>query len=146
MNVARINCSHGDWEAKADWIRWVRESSDPLSPVAILADLQGPKFRLGEITGGYVDLTAGQSITVGHVDSTLPVPPGYVWDAMASGSRILLGDGNVEVKLGTKKGDIFDAKVVSGGMVKSKQGVTLVGKSFDTPCLTPKDLADMIWL
>lgn len=143
MNVARLNCSHGDWEAKADWIEWIRELSSPVCPVAILADLQGPKFRLGVIEGGQTVLASGQSITVAHEGATLPVPPGYVWDAMAPGSRVLLGDGIVEIKLGPFSNGKFDAKVVSGGLVKSKQGVTLVGKSFETPCLTPKDLSDL---
>lgn len=150
MNVARINCSHGDWESRADWINWIRELNDPVSPVAILVDLQGPKFRLGEIEGGVIEVMEGQSVLVGHPQpglptdtAFLPVPPGYVWDAMAPGDRVLLGDGNVEVKLGEKQGDLFKAKVVSTGQVKSKQGVTLVGRSFETPCLTPKDLADL---
>ena len=43
MNVARLNCSHGDWEAKRDFIKWIRELHTGMSPIAILADLQGAK-------------------------------------------------------------------------------------------------------
>ncbi|MFX4918134.1 pyruvate kinase, partial [Acinetobacter baumannii] len=72
MNVARINCSHGDWETRGSWIGWIRELNDPVAPVAILVDLQGPKFRLGEIEGGSVEVTEGQNILVGHPQPGLP--------------------------------------------------------------------------
>ncbi len=143
MNVARLNCSHGDWVDKAQLVDWVRACDTPCSRVAILADLQGPKFRIGAMDGGVTSLIPGQSVTVGHGDVTIPVPAGEIWDAMAAGDRVLLGDGEVEIKLGVKKGEVFDAKVVTGGQVKSRQGVTLVGKSFDVPCLTDQDLKDI---
>jgi pyruvate kinase len=63
--------------------------------------------------------------------------------AMEPGDRLLLGDGDVELKLGARKGDDMEARVQSGGTVKSKQGVTLVGKVFDAPCLTDKDREDL---
>ncbi|MFX9077372.1 pyruvate kinase, partial [Acinetobacter baumannii] len=72
MNVARINCSHGDWETRGSWIGWIRELNDPVAPVAILVDLQGPKVRLGEIEGGSVEVTEGQNILVGHPQPGLP--------------------------------------------------------------------------
>ena len=49
MNVARLNCSHGDWPTRLKWIKWVRELSPKIAPVAVLVDLQGPKFRIGEL-------------------------------------------------------------------------------------------------
>ena len=51
MNVARLNCSHGEWETRRRWVKWIRELSPDIAPVGILADLQGPKFRVGEIAG-----------------------------------------------------------------------------------------------
>lgn len=144
MNVARLNCSHGDWESRAQWFSWIRELSPKIAPVAILADLQGPKFRIGELTSGHLDLVAGQQILVGQeATSDLPVPSDEIFAAMRTGDRVLLGDGNVEIKLGKQQGSRFEARVVSGGLVKSRQGVTLVGKAFDTPCLTEKDLQDL---
>ncbi|MCU0317690.1 MAG: pyruvate kinase, partial [Fimbriimonadaceae bacterium] len=144
MNVARLNCSHGDWESKAQMIGWLRANSDSLGPVAILADLQGPKFRIGTFAGGSLELTAGQSFTLGIEEGVdMPIPDGPVWSELKTGRRALLGDGDVEIRLGEKIGDRFEAKAVTGGTVKNRQGITLVGKSFKANCLTDKDLADV---
>lgn len=144
MNVARINCSHGSWEHRRQWIQWIRELSDEIGPIGILADLQGPKFRIGDVPGGSIELSVGDAITVGaHPDATIIVPTGGIFDALVTGCRVLLGDGNVELKLGGRKGDIFEAKATSGGEVRSRQGITLVGRSFDVPALTDKDLIDL---
>jgi pyruvate kinase len=143
MNVARINCSHGDWETRRRWIDWIRECSPEIGPVAILADLQGPKFRIGDLPPEGLTIVPGQSLVVGQETGDIVVHADAIFDAMQPGSRLLLGDGDVELRLGTKTGRCFAAKAVSGGHVKSRQGVTLVGRSFESPCLTEKDLDDV---
>lgn len=144
MNVARLNCSHGDWEQKRDFVRWIRELHDGFSPIAVLADLQGPKFRIGDVAGGVLNLVAGASVTMGHgPGAMLPMKDDAIFAAMAKNDRVLFGDGEVEVKLGVGDKGVFEAKVVTGGKVKSRQGITLVGKSFDVPCMTEKDLEDV---
>lgn len=144
MNVARINCSHGDWETRRKWVNWLRDLSPNVGPIAILADLQGPKFRIGEFPNGNVELKPGQALTIGQdPESDIAVPGDEIFEAMDPGSRLLLGDGDVEIKLGAMVGKRFSAKAISGGLVKSRQGVTLVGRSFQTACLTEKDLEDV---
>jgi pyruvate kinase len=144
MNVARLNCSHGDWETRARWVEWLRELSRDVSPIAVLADLQGPKFRIGEVPSGAMEVHAGRAITVGQSpECTICIPGDAIFEAMTSGSRLLLGDGNVELKLGARKGAYFEAKALSGGLVRSRQGVTLVGRAFDVPVLTDKDRDDV---
>ncbi|HRI44109.1 MAG TPA: pyruvate kinase [Fimbriimonadaceae bacterium] len=143
MNVARINCSHGDWETRRRWIEWVRECSPGIGPVAVLADLQGPKFRIGDLSPEGLTIVPGQALTVGQEVADIVVHADTIFDAMQPGSRLLLGDGDVELKLGAKTGSRFAAKAISGGHVKSRQGVTLVGRSFESPCLTEKDVADV---
>lgn len=144
MNVARLNCSHGDWETKRQWIEWIRELSSDISPVAILADLQGPKFRIGEIGGGVIQLETGQTVTCGDDKAAqIPVHQPEMVAALGVGSRVLLGDGIVELKITGKQGDLFLAKVLSAGPVKTKQGFTLVNKAFETPALTDKDREDV---
>ncbi len=144
MNVARLNCSHGDWETKQEWIKWVRELSPAIAPVAVLADLQGPKFRLGELTNGELDIKPGQLLLVGQTASSqLCIPANEIFEAMATGDRLLLGDGDVELRLMLKVGNEFQARAISGGTVKSRQGVTLRGKSFDVPAITDKDRQDI---
>lgn len=142
MNVARLNCSHGDWDTRRRWIEWVRELSAEISPVAILADLQGPKFRIGTLPEFGLHLAKGQSITIGP-SGTLTVTQSEILNAFATNGRVLLGDGYVELKLGAKEGDNFEAKVISDGLVKSRQGVTLVNKVFDVPPMTAKDREDI---
>lgn len=142
MNVARLNCSHGDWETKRRWIEWIRKHSPDVSPIGILADLQGPKFRLGVVGGEGREIRAGSTITVGPT-AELPINQPEILEAMGVGDRILLGDGDVELRIQAVDGENFRARAISGGLVKSKQGVTLVGKVFHTQCLTPKDLLDI---
>lgn len=144
MNVARLNCSHGSWEAKRRWVEWIRELSPDIGPVAILADLQGPKFRIGEIPGGSVELQAGQNVTAGPREGVLiPINQPEIVAVLGSGDRLLMGDGEIELKLGAKHEGFWDAKVVNGGVLKSKKGLTVIGKVFDTPALTDQDRQDV---
>ena len=144
MNVARLNCSHGDWETRRQWIEWIRELSPSIGTVAILADLQGPKFRIGILPEDGLHLEIGHSTTVGPgPGAMIPVTQPEIVKAFAPNCRVLLGDGNVELKLGPKDGDNFSAKVMSKGMVKSRQGITLVNKIFEVPPMTDKDREDV---
>lgn len=142
MNVARLNCSHGDWDTKRRWMEWIRKHSPDVAPVGILADLQGPKFRLGVLEGDQKELHAGQTVTTGPTGE-LPIHQPEILAAMAPGGRLLLGDGDVEIRLKSRRGEDFEAVAISGGTVKTKQGVTLVGKVFHTSCITPKDMIDL---
>jgi len=144
MNVARFNCSHGDWETRNKWRESIRDSQPVVAPVGVLVDLQGPKFRIGPVPDGKMTLSAGQALTVAQQgECTITVADDVIWSEMEPGDRLLLGDGDVELKLGEKSNDTFECTAVSGGPVRSRQGVTLVGKSFDVPALTEKDKADV---
>ncbi|MCB8932947.1 MAG: pyruvate kinase [Fimbriimonadaceae bacterium] len=143
MNVARINCSHGNWDQRRRWVGWIRELSPDIAPIAILVDLQGPKFRIGAIRDGEMAVKSGQSLTVGLGDAAIPIVQPEILDKMAPGDRLLLGDGEVELRLQRGGQGRFDARVASGGTIKSRRGVTLVGKVFSVPPLTSKDLEDI---
>jgi pyruvate kinase len=144
MNVARLNCSHGGWEEKRRWIEWIRELSPEVAPPAILADLQGPKFRIGPLRDGDVTFERNQEFLIGRGDVDLQIPDDAIWSEMRSGSKVIFGDGDVEAKLTERKsGDIFLAKALTAGTVKSRQGITLVGRSFDVPPITEKDREDI---
>lgn len=143
MNLARLNCSHGDWDSKRKFIEWIRAESPEMSPVGIMADLQGPKTRLAKIEGDVRTFQTGEKITIGLANVDLPVASPELVHSMKKGDRILLGDGQCELKLTGGEGVTFEAKVTAGGTVKSKQGVTIVGRSFDIPALTTKDLGDI---
>ena len=143
MNVARLNCSHGSWETRAKWIQWLRELKTDIAPVAILVDLQGPKFRVGEVKGGQIELCVGDSVSVGLGDADIPITQEEILRVMTSQGRLLLGDGEIELRLMTGDDGHFKAKVISGGTLKSRKGVTLVGKVFDVPAMTTKDVEDI---
>lgn len=142
MNVARLNCSHGDWESKRRWIEWIRELSPVCGPVAILADLQGPKFRVGDLGTSGLDLVAGQYVTMGK-GAELPIEQDEILDVMDAGERLLLGDGEIEIFIEEKQGEWFRGRVVTGGNLKSRKGITLVGQAFNVPALSHKDLEDV---
>ncbi|HWD38245.1 MAG TPA: pyruvate kinase [Fimbriimonas sp.] len=143
MNVARLNCSHGDWDTKRQWIEWIRELSLDVAPVAVLADLQGPKFRIGELPGGEIELTMGQNVTIGQGDVEIPIEQLEIIKAMTVGARLLMGDGEIELKITGGQSPAFRAKTINGGTLKSRKGVTLVHKVFDSPALTDKDIEDV---
>ncbi|MFN3684728.1 MAG: pyruvate kinase [Fimbriimonadaceae bacterium] len=144
MNVARVNCSHGDWESKRRWIAWFREESPELGPVAVLADLQGPKFRIGQLPGPPRELAAGDSVRVGPApEADVPIDQPEVLAALGPGSTLLLGDGQIEVRVEGVDGGLFRGSVVCGGTLRGRQGVTVVGRSFDSAPLTDKDLDDV---
>ncbi len=143
MNLARLNCSHGDWEGKRKFIEWIKAESPDLAPIGIMADLQGPKTRLAVLENNQITFQTGQNTTIGLEDVELPVGSPELVHSMKKGDRILLGDGQVELKLISGSGDKYQAKVIAGGTVKTKQGVTIVGRSFNIPALTAKDLGDI---
>lgn len=144
MNVARLNCSHGNWEEKERFVEWIRAESPEVGPIGIFADLQGPKFRLGELSEGGREFETGSTVTIGIDDRVdIPFRPDQVWAALRTGDRVLFGDGAVEIKILKKLDDRFEAKLTSGGEVKSRQGVTVVGRSFDGPSLTERDIQDV---
>lgn len=144
MNVARINCSHGDRETRLAWAKNVQATSTPSRRIGILVDLQGPKFRLEPLESGSIDFNTGETLTVGsEPGAVLPIKASEIVSVMEPGDRLLLGDGDVEILLGPKVDGNFSATALSTGTVKSRQGVTLRGKVFDVPALTPKDREDV---
>ncbi len=150
MDVARLNFSHGSHEAKAEIIVNLRALAMKFEkPIAILADLQGPKIRTGALAGGQtVDLRAGQQfiITTAKIlgDSTrvnttfLPLPR-----EVSRGARILLSDGLIELRVVQVRGHEVICEVVNGGALGENKGINLPGVRLRVPALTPKDRADL---
>lgn len=144
MNVARLNCSHGDWATREKWIGWIRELSPEMGPVGILVDLQGPKFRIGSVANNLIELRPGQRVTIADSDDgNIPLHQAEILCELRPGDRVLLGDGNVELRIRSGDKGRFEAIAVTGGAVRSKQGITVVGKVFSTPSLTDKDRQDL---
>jgi pyruvate kinase len=150
MDVARLNFSHGTHEQHAKNIVNLRSLAMKLEkPIAILADLQGPKIRTGVLAGGEpVNLHAGQKFTITTAkilgDSTrvnttfLPLP-----EEVTRGARILLSDGLIELRVQQVRGQEVLCQVVNGGLLGEHKGINLPGVRLRVPALTPKDRRDL---
>jgi pyruvate kinase len=150
MDVARLNFSHGTHEEHAQGFAMIREAAMALEkPIAILADLQGPKIRTGALAGGgTVLLRAGQKfvITTAKVlgDSTRvnttfhPMPR-----EVKRGDRILLSDGLIELRVERTNHAEVTCQVVNGGILGEHKGINLPGVKLRVPALTDKDRADL---
>ncbi|MCQ9351668.1 pyruvate kinase [Corynebacterium sp. 153RC1] len=149
MNVARMNMSHGDHEDHVKNYNWVREATNKTGrAVGILADLQGPKIRLGRFVDGATVWNNGEivRITVEDVEGTHDrVSTTYknlAKDAKP-GDRLLVDDGKVAlVCLRVEDNDVV-CEVVEGGPVSNNKGVSLPGMDISVPALSEKDIRDL---
>lgn len=150
MDVARLNFSHGDYPDHEQNYRWVREATDETGhAVGILADLQGPKIRLGRFEGdGKTVWETGETvrITVDDVEGTHDrVSTTYknlARDAQP-GDRLLVDDGKVGLVCTEVDGNDVVCKVTEGGPVSNNKGVSLPGMNISVPALSEKDKADL---
>jgi len=150
MDVARLNFSHGTHAEHAQSFAMLREAAAAFEkPIAILADLQGPKIRTGALAGGgTVTLRAGQKfvITTAKIlgDSTRvstifhPLPR-----EVKAGDRILLSDGLIELRVERVRKQEVICQVVNGGELGEHKGINLPGVKLRVPALTDKDRKDL---
>lgn len=150
MDVARLNFSHGDYADHEQNYRWVREATDETGhAVGILADLQGPKIRLGRFEGdGKTYWETGETvrITVDDVEGTHDrVSTTYKQLAKDAkpGDRLLVDDGKVGLVCTEVDGNDVVCRVTEGGPVSNNKGVSLPGMDISVPALSEKDKADL---
>lgn len=148
VDVLRVNCSHGDSDSNAALVTTVRERCDASDRVvAVLADLQGPKLRIGDLPAP-LDLKAGQVVTFfcgpqEEAGQRIPIDHPELVDDCTGGDRLLLCDGLIETEVILAEGAEVVARVIKGGSVSSRKGVNLPGSGIGTRAPTPKDLADL---
>lgn len=146
MDVARVNFSHGNRDKHAEVIAHIRTVTAELEkPVAILADLQGPKLRVGELPEeGYL-LVEGEQVvlTTGTASGKIPVQYTDLPRHLTPGQRILLDDGLLELRvLDAGKRDVR-CEVVMGGVIHANKGMNLPEASVGIPAITEKDREDL---
>jgi pyruvate kinase len=150
VNVCRINFSHGSYADHEKVINYIKEiNKEEHLFTAILADLQGPKIRVGEIKNNAINLVNGQEITftstpcIGDEQEVYISYQNFPKD-VAPGETILLDDGklNLEIKTTNNKDKVV-ATVKHGGILSSNKGVNLPNTKISLPCLTEKDLNDL---
>jgi len=150
MDCARLNFSHGTHEGHARLAALVRRAASRAGrPLAILADLCGPKMRVGRFVEGEVELAAGSSFTlttdqdiVGDVER-VSVSYEPLADDVHEGDRLLLDDGLLELRVTEVSGQDVRCKVVVGGTLSDHKGLNIPGAALSTPALTDKDKEDL---
>jgi len=149
MNVARVNFSHGTHEDHKKVIQHIRKAAKKYEySVPVLMDLQGPKIRVGKMKDGGQVLETGSTVKITGenvigTDSVIPIDYKNLLHEAEVGNAILLDDGLLEFKVTGKKPNSLEAKVVVGGMLKSRKGVNLPNVRISIPALTEKDIKDL---
>ncbi|MGD8280081.1 MAG: pyruvate kinase [Gemmatimonadota bacterium] len=147
MDLARVNMSHGAHEDHVGAIEAVRAAADDEGrPVAILADLAGPKIRVGELPDS-LDLEVGATVIVAPEETAGPdeIPTTYpeLAEDIRVGDTVLMDDGLLELTCVGVDGDRTRLQVVRGGELTSRKGINLPAVAVRTPSLTEKDLEDL---
>jgi pyruvate kinase len=150
LDICRINFSHGDYNAFRKIVHNIRTLNDQLNRhVGILADLQGPKLRIGVmkndgvelVTGGIIDITTHEC--EGDERCVYITYPQFPQDVKI-GEAVLLDDGKIHLEvIDTNGKDNVRCLITNGGYLSSKKGVNLPNTSISLPCLTIKDLRDL---
>ena len=149
MDIARLNFSHGSRADHERTYRLVREASDRSGHcVGVLADLQGPKIRLGRFAGGSAVWQTGDRVTItidpvlgthDRVGTTFALLPA----AVRPGERLLVDDGNIAlVVISVTRTDVC-CDVIEGGVVSDHKGLSLPGSAVSVPALSDKDAEDL---
>jgi pyruvate kinase len=161
-DVIRLNMSHGTHEWHRDRIRMIRELADETNiPIAIIMDIQGPKIRTGNPGGENIILQAGDALTI-HTDPASIDPTGsasggggaghaitvnypFFDQEVCEGQMILIDDGLIRVQILKAGGGYVEAKVIIGGVLTDRRGVSVPGADFSTPSVTEKDTEDLMF-
>ncbi|MFK0115996.1 pyruvate kinase [Streptomyces sp. NPDC090994] len=152
MDIARFNLSHGGHAEHEERYRRVRKASDVTGrSVGLLADLQGPKIRLGTFTEGPVLLERDDTFTITVEDGAEGDRTGCgttyagLADDVTPGERVLVDDGKVCLEVTAVDGPRVRTRVVEGGMVSDHKGLNLPGVAVSVPALSKKDEDDLRW-
>lgn len=149
MNVARFNFSHGDYEEQGDRIELFKKARANIgAPVAMLLDTKGPEIRIGKFKTGEAILKAGDTFTLLNEDvdgdnTKVSVTYKDLAKEVPIGTRILINDGLIEVKVKEINGKDVVCEVVNGGRLTNKKSINIPNSSINLPSLTDKDISDI---
>lgn len=148
-DVFRLNFSHGSHEDHAARIATIREVERRVGrPIGILADVQGPKLRVGRFQAGRVQLQTGQSFRLDLNPSPgdvrrVTLPHKEIIAAAQIGTTLLLDDGKLRLRVTRTRPDHLETQVVVGGPLSDRKGVNVPDVALPIPALTEKDRADL---
>ncbi len=148
-DVFRLNFSHGTHDDHAARIAMIRDLESRFDrPIGILADVQGPKLRVGQFGGGRVQLQTGQAFrldlnpTPGDV-RRVQLPHPEIIAAAGIGTTLLLDDGKLRLRVTHKRSDHLETEVTVGGPLSDRKGVNVPDMVLPIPALTDKDRIDL---
>ncbi len=150
-DVFRLNFSHGEQAEQKERIEIIRKLEEEVErPIGVLADLQGPKLRLGRFAEGKVELKTGQDFRLDMSDqpgdaSRVPLPHPEIFAALDEGQILLLDDGKVSLKVLKHGPDFADCKVLVGSALSDRKGVNVPGAILPISPLTEKDRSDLTY-
>ncbi|MBL4838691.1 MAG: pyruvate kinase, partial [Kordiimonadaceae bacterium] len=142
VDVFRLNMSHGDHKDKEALIHIIRQvERDVGRPIAILADLQGPKLRIGVFKDGEITLTEGDIFTLDLSETPgtkkrVGMPHKEIFDALDVGSNVLLDDGKIRLEVQTVSKTKADCRVIVGGVLSNRKGVNIPNAVLPMAALT----------
>ncbi len=149
VDVFRLNFSHASHAEHRSRHALVRAVEDAVGrPIGILADLQGPKLRIGTFQDGQIALVQGQrfTLTLGDApgdETQVPVPHPEIFAALAPGAEVLLDDGKVRLRVAACGPDHAETVVVTAGVLSDRKGLNLPGVTLPIEAVTPKDREDL---
>ena len=147
MDAARLNFSHGTHEEHGERARIVRAAQERAGrPLALIADLQGPKIRVGDLDAPRILVEGDEVVIAGEGNGRpedLPVMPSVLTLVLQPGQEVLIDDGLVRLRVEEVEEGRARATVLVGGAVGAHKGVNTPGVSIPVPSLTEKDLADL---
>ena len=149
MDAARLNMSHGEYDTHGKFIKLLRETSEKLGKyITIIADIQGPKIRLGDLKELEILLEEGNDFTIVNKEITGDEKVAYLnnreaFTAVKTGEKLYLNDGIICLEVIDRTPDEINCRICNTGIIRSRTGVNLPDTDLDFPVLTQKDRRDI---
>lgn len=145
----RVNMSHGEHAVHAETIAAIRAvEKSAARPIAILADLQGPKLRVGQFAGGQALIRHGARFTLDRNsvpgdDNRVELPHPELFGLMQKGQRLLINDGKIRLRVLRADSETIECQAEVGGVISDRKGVNVPDAEVPIPALTEKDRRDL---
>lgn len=149
VDVFRLNFSHGDHKKTAENMKALRQiEADTGNPIAVFADLQGPKIRTGVLKNDGIDLKYGAQYrlllaTESDEPDVIPIPHPEIMNVLETGDVLKLDDGKLQLTVTERSGDVAIARADAPGRLTNRKGVNLPGRQLPISALTEKDRTDL---
>ena len=149
VDVFRLNFSHGTHSGHRAMCQTIRKLEEELNrPLSIMADLQGPKLRIGSFRGGTISLKTGDKFKLDLQDTLgskkrVQLPHQEIFDAVFPGTDLLLDDGKIRLRIIDATKTSIDTKVIAGGTLSDRKGVNVPGVVVSLSALSKKDRGDL---